>query len=104
MHGGGKNIFESVMMKRLGSVSRRWMKSSAGAAAHGGRWVWKQAQVEEKNMRVKVGAALLASAKHLMDSTSQQTFFCGCANEADVAGQMAVAFPPCADSVGGRVK
>jgi hypothetical protein len=39
-----------------------------------------------------------------MDSTSQQTFFCGCANEAGVAGQMAVAFPRALGSGGGNVK
>jgi hypothetical protein len=40
-------------MKRSSSVSRRWMKSSAGAAAHGGRWVGKQAR-EEKSLNKAV--------------------------------------------------
>ena len=55
-------------------------------------------------MSVEVGAGLLPSAEHWTDSTSQQAFFCGCADEKECAGQLVAVLPPCADSVGGDEK
>ena len=81
-------------MKRSGSVLLSWFTSSTGAEAHGGRWIYRQAQIEEKTVSVEVGAGLLPSAEHWTDSTSQQTFFCGCADEKECAHSTDGGVPP----------